>query len=183
MCLFMVQGEQTMQCSNKLQSFYTYICWHSLWAYGCFHGLLWEATHLGQASHFNYCKANAPSLIPWPATHKANTHSHSLSLSLSLHLNLPHTVLACGSFFFFLVISSPVVMVTIKALLRVKSRHQAQCTLTLLRLSGSFSCPHNLSTCQSTTQRIICSNSEVCLACTRCLCFHLTSVTRMSINI
>lgn len=97
MCLFMVQREQTMQHSNKFQSFYTYICWHSLWAYGCFDGLLWEATHLGQASHFNYCKANAPSPIPWLATHKANTHS----LSLPLHLNLPHTVLACDRFFFF----------------------------------------------------------------------------------
>lgn len=40
-------------------------------------------------------------------------------------------------------------MVTIRALLRVKSRHQAQCTHTLLRLSGSFSCPHKPSTIQT----------------------------------
>ncbi len=40
-------------------------------------------------------------------------------------------------------------MVTIRALLLVKSRHQAQCTHTLLRLSGSFSCPHNPSTTQT----------------------------------
>lgn len=36
---------------------------------------------------------------------------------------------------------------------------------------------------QSTTQHIICYNSEVCLAYTRCLCFHVTLGTRVSINI
>ncbi len=170
MCLFMVQGEQTMHHSNKFKSFYTYICWHTLWAYGCFDGLLWEATYLRLASHFNYRKANTPSYSM--ANNPQGKHTHTHTHSLSLTLNLPHTVLACDTFschhltcchgyhqgFIASQIQAPGPM----------HSYTAQVEWIVLMPSQAF---HH--TDQSTTQCIIFSISEVCLACTHCRCLFM----------